>query len=289
MPDITFSLLLQMLINGISTGLLYVLIALGLTIVFGIMGIINFAHGEFYMLGAYIMFYSLTLFNINFFPALILVMVIVAPVGILVERIFYRPLRDNPMSVLIVAIGLSLFFVSAGYLGFGIQDNAFPSPFKGILRIGGAVISKERLMTLAVCAILVAGLYFFVHMTKMGRAMRAVEQDPDAASSVGVSIDRTYAICMAVGAALAGAAGALIGMLTVISPSMGGVALFKAFMIIVIGGLGSVVGAIFGGIILGLVESFATTLIAPEIASMIAFGLIILLLILKPEGLFGRA
>ena len=289
MPEITFSLLLQMLINGISTGLLYVLIALGLTIVFGIMGIINFAHGEFYMLGAYIMFYSLTLFNINFFPALILVMVIVAPIGIVVERVFYRPLRGKPMSVLIVAIGLSLFFVSAGYLGFGIEDNAFQSPFKGLFRIAGAVISKERLMTLAVCAILVAGLYFFVHMTKMGRAMRAVEQDPDAASLVGVSIDLTYAICMAVGTALAGAAGALIGMLTVIDPSMGGVALFKAFMIIVLGGLGSVVGAIFGGIILGLVESFATTLIAPEIASMIAFGLIILLLILKPEGLFGRA
>ena len=288
MTDINLTLFLQVLINGISTGLLYVLIALGLTMVFGIMGIINFTHGEFYMLGAYVMFHLTTRFNINFFLSLALTMVILAPVGVLVERVFYRPLRRQPLSVLIVAIGLSLFLVSAGYLGFGIQDRAFVSPFRGLTRIHGAVISHERLVTILIGIALVIGLYLFVRMTKMGKAMRAVEQDPDAASLVGVSINRAYATCMAIGTALAGVAGAVLGMLTVINPSMGGVALFKAFIIIILGGLGSIPGAIVGGIILGIIESFATTLIAPEIASMVAFTLIIVLLIFKPEGLVSR-
>lgn len=286
MTDIPF---FQMLTNGISTGLLYVLIALGLTLVFGIMGIINFVHGEFYMLGAYVMFYAFDRFGINFFAALAIVTLIMAPVGILVEKIFYRPLRGQPMSVLIVAIGLSLFLVSSGYLGFGILDKAFTSPFRGLIQFSGFIISKERLITLAISIILVVGLYMFIRLTRMGRAMRAVEQDADAAALVGVSIDRTFALCMMVGTALAAAAGALMGALTVINPSMGHGALFKAFIIIVLGGLGSVPGAIIGGLILGLIESFATTLIAPEVASMIAFGLVIVLLIAKPEGLFGHA
>jgi len=278
----------QMLINGISTGLLYVLVALGLTLVFGIMGIINFVHGELYMLGAYIMFYAFDRFDLNFFVSLAIVTLVMAPVGILIERVFYHPLRGQPMSVLIVAIGLSLFLVSAGYLGFGIQDKAFTNPFQGLVHYGGFIISKERLITLVISVILVVGLYLFIRLTRIGRAMRAVEQDADAAALVGVSIDRTFAVCMMVGTALAAMAGALIGALTVINPSMGHGALFKAFIIIVLGGLGSVPGAIVGGFILGLIESFATTLIAPEVASMIAFGLVIVLLIIKPEGLFGH-
>jgi branched-chain amino acid transport system permease protein len=278
----------QMLSNGISAGLIYVLIALGLTLVFGIMGIINFVHGEMYMLGAYIMFYSFDRLGINFFLSLVLVVLIMGPVGMLVEKVFYRPLRGQPMPVLIVAIGLSLFLVSAGYLGFGIRDKAFTSPFQGLTHMGGVVISRERLVTMAISAALVVGLYLFVRLTKMGRAMRAVEQDADAAALVGVSIDRTFAFCMMVGTALAAVAGALIGGLTVINPSMGHGALFKAFIIIVLGGLGSIAGATVGGFILGFIESFFTTLIAPEVASMIAFGLVIILLIAKPEGLFGR-
>lgn len=278
----------QMLTNGIATGLLYVLVALGLTLVFGIMGIINFVHGEMYMLGAYIMFYTFDGFGMNFFVALAISALIMAPIGMLVEKVFYRPLRGQPMPVLIVAIGLSLFLVSAGYLGFGIRDKAFTSPFQGLVYLGGLIISKERLLTLAICIILVVGLYLFIQFTRIGRAMRAVEQDSDAAALVGVSIDRTFAICMTMGTALAAVAGALMGALTVINPSMGHGALFKAFIVIVLGGLGSVPGAIVGGLMLGLIESFATTLIAPEVASMIAFGLVIVLLIIKPEGIFGR-
>jgi len=285
MADIPF---FQMLINAISAGLLYVLIALGLTLVFGIMGIINFVHGELYMLGAYIMLYAFDRFGINFFVSLILVFIIMAPVGMLIEKVFYRPLRGQPMPVLIVAIGLSLFLVSASYLGFGIVDKAFTSPYGGLINMGGVVVSKERLVTMAISAILVVGLYLLVRLTKMGRAMRAVEQDTDAASLVGVSIDRTFAVCMMVGTALAAVAGALMGGLTVINPSMGHGALFKAFIIIVLGGLGSIVGATVGGFILGFIESFCTTLIAPEVASMVAFGLVIILLIVKPEGLFGH-
>ncbi len=279
---------MQMLTNGIATGLLYVLTALGLTLVFGIMGIINFVHGEFFMLGAYIMFYAFDRFGLNFFVSLVIVVLIMAPVGILVEKVFYRPLRGQPMSVLIVAIGLSLFLVSAGYLGFGILDQAFTSPFQGLMHFGGFVISLERLITLAISILLVIGLYLFIRLTRMGRAMRAVEQDSDAAALVGVSIDRTFALCMLVGTALAAMAGALMGGLSPINPSMGHGALFKAFIIIVLGGLGSIPGAIAGGLILGLMESFLTTLIAPEVASMTAFGLVIVLLIAKPEGLFGR-
>jgi len=278
----------QMLINGVSTGLLYVLTALGLTLAFGVMGIINFVHGELFMLGGYITFYAFERAGLNFFGCLALAVLVMAPVGALIEKVFYRPLRGHPLSVLVVAIGLSLFLVSFGYLAFGVQDRNMKIPFTGLSHIGGFMISNERLLTLGISLGLVICLYLFIRLTKTGRAMRAVAQDAEAAALVGVSIDRTFAVCMMLGSALAAAAGGLVGALTVVNPSMGHASLFKAFIIIVLGGLGSIPGAIAGGLILGLIESFGTTLIAPEVASLLAFGLVIILLIVRPEGLFGH-
>lgn len=279
----------QILINGISRGLFYILVALGLNLVFGIMGVINFVHGETYMLGAYTMFYAFDRLGFGYFSSLVIVILVMMVIGVLIEKVFYRPLRGQPMSMLIVAIGLSLFLVSASYFCFGIEDKIINSPFSGLINISGVIVSKDRLITMAIALILVIALYLLIRLTRLGRSMRAVEQDSEAATLMGVSIDRTFALCMMVGSALAGVAGALMGSLTVINPGMGHAALFKGFIIVVIGGLGSLVGATIGGLIIGVIESIATTLIAPEVADMIGFALVITLLIVRPTGLLGRA
>ncbi|QCJ44955.1 branched-chain amino acid ABC transporter permease [Bacillus sp. S3] len=283
---------IQQLVNGISLGSIYALIALGYTMVYGIVKLINFAHGDVFMVGAFIGFYSITILDLGFFPALLISMAACAIFGVLIERIAYKPLRNaTRIAALITAIGVSLFIEYGTIYIRGAQPEAYPSgivPLKS-LEIFGVKISGQSILILAVSIFLMIVLQFIVHKTKIGKAMRAVSHDMDAAKLMGINVNNTISATFAIGSALAGAAGVVFGMYyTKIEPLMGIIPGLKAFVAAVLGGIGIIPGAMAGGLLLGVIEALVSATGGSLWRDAVAFIVLILILIFRPAGLFGK-
>lgn len=280
--------LAQSILNGLVSGGIYILVALGLTLVLSIMGIVQLAHGEVYMLGAYGVYYLCAGAGLNFFLALLISALLVGGLGIVLERFFFRPFRGQLDRALIVAIGLILLLQNAVMVTAGGSPRAFASPFPGVLSILGVTLSWERLVVVLVGLGLVSALFLLIQRTKVGQAMVAISQDRDAAALQGINIDRISSIAMFLGCALAAVAGALVGAMFSVTPLMGGFALMKGIAVIILGGLGSIPGAVVGGLILGLIDGIVPPLLTTHMAGLIGFGFIILVLLFRPQGILGH-
>jgi branched-chain amino acid transport system permease protein len=288
---------LQQLVNGLSLGSIYGLIALGYTMVYGILRLINFAHGDVYMVGAYTGYYLSTAMRggePSFAKAalvMICAMIVCAVLGVLIERLAYRPVRSAPrLTMLITAIGVSLLLENLGQLIFGAAPKFFPSlaPHHEFV-LGGVRLTSEQLTVFVVALLVAVFLYVIVMRTKTGIAMRAVSFNLDAAKLMGVSIDRIIIITFALGSAFAAVAGVLVGMaIPKIDPLMGIMYGLKAFVAAVLGGIGNIPGALLGGLLIGLAETFVVGYISPTFRDAIAFAILIALLLFRPQGLLGR-
>ncbi len=284
---------LQQLINSLSLGSIYALIALGYTMVYGIIKLINFAHGEVYMVGAYVGYFSMSVLKLGFFESLILAMLICTVLGVLIERIAYRPLRNSTrIAALITAIGVSLLIQYTMMFFVGADPRAYPAMpdfMNGSINLGGVVIKNQQILIIGVSVLLMILLQFVVKKTKMGKAMRAVSQDPDAARLMGISVDRTISFTFAIGSALAGAAGVLVGVYyNSINPLMGIIPGLKAFVAAVFGGIGIIPGALIGGYVIGGSETLVSSLGFSLFKDGVVFAILIAILIIKPTGLLGK-
>ena len=282
---------LQQIVNGLSLGSTYALIALGYTMVYGIIKLINFAHGDIYMLGAYIGFAVITKLGLGFFPALIIAMVLCAIIGILTERIAYKPLRNSPrIALLITAIGVSFFMEYVMVYFVGANVRAFPDVIpKTQYYLGNVVINLQQIVILCTTIALMVLLQFIVHKTKIGKAMRAVSADRDAAELMGINVNRTISATFAIGSALAGAGGVMVGMFyNSINPLMGMMPGLKAFVAAVFGGIGIIPGAMIGGFGIGLIETLVSGYGSSMYKDAVVFAILILVLIFKPAGLLGK-
>lgn len=294
-------MLLQQIINGLTLGAVYALIALGYTMVYGILQLINFAHGEVYMLGAYlgiIILGFLTSIGVTavslplaIIITLILSMLFCAAYGMTIERIAYKPLRNAPrLSPLISAIGVSIFLQNFVMLSQGATDKVFPPILKAEgLSILNARITFLQIFIIIASILMMVGLHLFIMKTRLGKAMRATAQDRKMAVLLGIDIDRVISITFIIGSGLAAAAGVMVAMYYgLVNYFIGYVAGIKAFTAAVIGGIGSIPGAMLGGILLGLLEALGAGYISSEYKDVFAFGLLIIILILRPEGLLGK-
>jgi len=291
---------LQQLINGLSLGVIYALIALGYSMVYGLLKFINFAHGDVLMIGAFAGYYAAPLVR-QLFPdpwmttaaVLIWAMVVCAVLGVIIERLAYRPLRNQPkLAVLITSIGVSLLLSYGGQIVFGVNQKAFPDLLPPIrIALGeGVTISGNHLLVMVVTLILLIGLREVVLRTRFGLALRALSQNRDAAALMGVNSNAVIALTFAVGSALAGAAGVLYAMnIHSIEPLMGTLPGIKAFVAAVLGGIGSLPGAAIGGLLLGLSECLLGGSFLSSYRDAIAFGILIVILLIRPSGLFGSS
>lgn len=286
-----FEQLIQQLINGISLGSIYALIALGYTMVYGIIKLINFAHGDIYMVGAYVGFYAVTMTKMSIIPALIISMVVTGLLGILVEKIAYKPLRKAPrISLLITAIGVSFFLEYTSMYFVSPTPRTFPNVIDSLsLNIGSFVINGQQLLIFIITVILMVLLTYIVQKTKMGKAMRAVSFDTETAQLMGINADRVISFTFGIGSALAAAGGVLVGVYyNSIDPLMGIMPGLKAFVAAVLGGIGIIPGAVLGGLIMGVVEAMVSGFISSTLRDAAAFAILILILLFKPAGLLGK-
>ncbi len=280
---------MQQILNGIMLGSTYAVVALGLTLVFGILHIPNFAHGNLYMLGGYITFFFITLFGFGFWTAMISSMVILALIGIFIERVVYRPLKDQPhINSFISAIGALMFLETFVIIAWGPQGHRIPNPYPNPVEIGGIILTQQRLLVIIAAIILIVLLQLFLKKTTPGTTIEAAAQNREGAMLVGINVNRVSSMTFAISTATAAAAASLVAPIFMISPGMGALLGMKAFVIVILGGLGSVPGAILGGYILGLIETLGGGYISADYKDVFAFGALILILAFKPTGLFGR-
>ena len=282
-------LLIQTLLNGFGLAVVYILVALGLTLIFSILEVINFAHGEFYMLGGFAAYYLSAVGGLNYVATLVLAMLLVGLAGVVAERLVFRHLRGKTLNAFIVSLGLLWVLQATAQLSFGVLDKSVPSAVSGIVRLGGVIVSRERMFVILTAVALIVGLYLFLKFTRTGQAMRAVAQDAEAAALQGVNIELTSALGFGIGCALAGAAGALLAPIFAVSPTMGALPVVKAFIIIIVGGMGSLPGAVLGGLLLGEVEGVGTLFMSSAAVNILGFLMVIAILLLRPRGLLGAA
>lgn len=283
--------ILEQVINGLRSGSIYALIALGYTMVYGIAKMINFAHGDIIMVGAYTLYVGLNVLHLPAVASVLLAIVVCTVLGVVIERVAYKPLRSAPpLAVLITAIGVSFLLQSVALLIFG----ATPKPQASIInlegvKIGSLTISGITIVTLVVTTVCMIVLTWFIHKTKMGSAMRAVSEDKGAAALMGIDVNKTISTTFAIGSMLAAVAGILyICQYQSLKPTLGAMPGIKAFVAAVLGGIGSVPGAMLGGVILGLIESLSKAYISTEFSDAIVFGILVLVLLIKPSGFFGK-
>jgi branched-chain amino acid transport system permease protein len=281
----------QQVLNGATIGIMYALAAVGLTLTFGILRVINFAHGEFYMLGAFVTYTLLVVAEIPYFQALVLAVLTACALGLLAERLTVRPLRGrHHFTVVLATLGLSVFLQNGALAVWGPDPREIALPWDGAMLVGGLIISRMRLVALAAGVVLIAALTLFIRYTRVGMAMRAVARNPDAAALMGVNVPRIYGLTFSMGAGLAAVSGGLLGAIFTIEPTMGEWAVIKAFSVVIMGGLGSVPGAVAGGLLLGVAESLSVGYLPGGVGYRdgIAYAMIILVLLLRPQGLFGQ-
>ena len=285
---------LSFLINGISLGSVYAIIALGYTMVYGIAKMLNFAHGDVIMIGAYVVFTSMTSFNVNPILSIIIAMIVCTVLGMVIERVAYKPLRNasSNLAVLITAIGVSYLLQNVALLVFGADTKSFSSVVQlpPLVLAGGALtIQGTTIVTIAANIIIMIALMLFVNRSKAGRAMQAVSEDRGAAELMGINVNGTIALTFAIGSALAAIAGALLcSAYSNLTPYTGAMPGIKAFVAAVFGGIGSIPGAMIGGLLLGVIENLSRAYISSEIADAIVFAVLIVVLLVKPTGLFGK-
>ena len=283
---------LQQIINGLAQGSVYALLALGYTMVYGIIQLINFAHGDIFMVGAYIGFYCSVILGLPFLPTLLIAMIGSMLVGVIIEKVAYKPLRNSPrITLLITAIGVSLLLENGMRYFAGSDIKAYSNELISTepIYMGSLQIYPKQLLILGVSLLLVVLLQYIVYMTKAGKAMRAASFDKDAAALMGINVDNIISLTFAIGSALAGAAGVLVGMLyTTIDPYMGIMPGLKAFVASVLGGIGSIPGALLGGLLMGQAEILTKAYISTTLSDAIAFSILIIILLVKPNGLLGK-
>ena len=278
----------QSITNGLMMGWIYVLVALGLTIVFGIMRILQLAHGEIYMLGAFGVYYMCVVLGINIFISFVISALALALLGVILERFFFRRFRGRFDTSMIIAIGLILLLQTTAAVGFGTQEKWVPKLLPGVLAVWGVRLAWDRVLSVLIGITLVSSLFLFIQRTRVGQAMVAISQDPDAAALQGIDVNRISSLSMAIGCAMAAIAGGLMGALFQVEPFMGGFAMTKGIAVIILGGLGSIWGAVIGGLILGLIDGMVPLAANTTVATIIGFVLIIFILIIKPQGLLGH-
>ncbi|MXQ47866.1 branched-chain amino acid ABC transporter permease [Streptococcus pneumoniae] len=283
--------MLQQLVNGLILGSVYALLALGYTMVYGIIKLINFAHGDVYMMGAFVGYYLISTFHMNFFVALILTMLITAAIGVIIEFLAYRPLRNSTrIAALITAIGVSFFLEYGMVYLVGAEARAFPQAMQTVkYDLGPISVTNIQLIILAVSILLMLALNFIVKKTKMGKAMRAVSVDSDAAQLMGINVNSTISFTFALGSAMAGAAGVLIGLYyNTMNPLMGMAPGIKAFVAAVLGGIGIIPGAAVGGFIIGMLETLSTAIGLSSYKDAVVYAILIVILLVRPAGILGK-
>ena len=285
-------LLVQQLVNGLAVGSIYALIALGYTMVYGTIKLINFAHGDVYMMGAFIGYFAVMVLKMNVFVALLVAMVACAVLGVVIERVAYKPLRNSTrVAALITAIGVSYLLENAMSYFFGAESRPFPSDFgtETITLFGDVSVNGKQILIFGVTVVLMALLQFIVRYTKMGKAMRAVAVDEQAAQLMGIDVDGVISFTFALGSALAGIAGVLVGVYyNTISTTMGITVGLKAFVAAVLGGIGSIPGAMVGGYLIGLLETMVSFFGYSAYRDGVVYFLLFIILIVLPAGLFGK-
>jgi len=277
------------IINALITAMFYMLVAVGATLVFGILDIINFAHGEFYMLGGFIAYVLFGQLHLNYFLTLGVAFLAVGAFGFLIEKFIFKRFRRMFLQSFIVCMGLIWIFRESMRFIFGIWDKNVPVVFKGIIKIGEISFSVERVVITIVGFFLIIGLYLFIDKTNQGRAMRAIAQDPEAAALQGVDINYISSLAFGIGCGLAAVAGVLIAPLLYVSTGMGAGMIITVFNIIILGGLGSVPGCLLGSLILGFVNSFGGTFFPQALVNLMIYMSMFILLVLRPRGLLGHA
>jgi len=290
------SLFLQQLVNGITLGGVYALIAVGYTMVYGVIQLINFAHGEIYMLGAFLAYTMVTLLGLPFFAAFILTILICACFGVILDVIAYRPLRNAPrLAALITAIGMSIFLQNLALMIWGSQIKSYPREilpkifYQTAWSLGEATLSWLQVFILVVTVVSMAILHLIIHRTRIGTAMRAVSLDKTTSALMGIKVNRVISFTFAIGSAMGGMAGILVGLYyNAIFPTMGYIAGIKAFAAAVLGGIGSVPGAMLGGGVLGIAEVIGAGYLSSEYRDGISYAVMIAVILFKPSGLIGR-
>lgn len=283
-------LLLQTCVNAVYAASFMALIAVGLMLIFGVMGVINFAHGELFMLGAYCVVFVYAERDYPFFLAVMLGLVFVGLLGILMQRALFQPVRDNPLAGLIVSIGLLLMLQAAIAMGFGVRMEHITPPTRFTFHpfgLEGVVVALQRLYVIVGAILVLGGLWLFLRRTRFGWALRACAQDPEAAALQGISIRRTAMLAMFIAASMAGIAGALAAPLVRTYPYMGHSVIITAFIVTIVGGLGSLEGAVVAAILYGFVHTFVTTFFDGVIADIVGLLLMLAVLVVRPTGLFG--
>jgi len=282
-------LILQQILNGLTLGGVYSLVALGLTLVYGILHVPNFAHGAFYMAGAYVAFYLMNALGMNYWLAMAGAAAAVALLAVVAERLVFHPLRNSPgLHHMIAAIGILLFLEASAQAIWGADFHRMQTPFTGIMNFAGLVLPVQRLLIIAAAFALVILLHLFLKKTVTGSTIIAMAQNRDGAALVGIDPNRVAMLTFAISGVLASVAAALYAPINLVYPGMGHLVITKAFVIIVLGGMGSVPGAIVGGLIIGFAESFGAFYISTDYKDIIAFVLLVAILSVRPEGLFTK-
>jgi branched-chain amino acid transport system permease protein len=284
-----WGIIVQSLANAIVLGSIYAIVAVGLALAFGVMQMANFAHGEFFMLGAYVVYVLYALGGMPFPAAVILAFPIVAAFGFATERLIFRPTRGNVLAGFMATAGLAFILqVLVGQIwGVGLMRSV-PTPYMGAAEIFGARISWQRVVILPTTVIIVGALWYFLHRVKLGKALRACAQDPEAARLQGISLNRITAVAMIISGGFAGVAGALMAPITPVTPYMGHSFVITAFIVVIVGGMASIEGALLAAYLLGFIHTFVTTFFGAVEASMVGVLFMALVLVVKPSGLLGR-
>lgn len=282
------TLLAQAALNGFVIGAMYMLMAVGFTLTFGIMRVVNFAHGEFYMLGAFTAFFTYVYWDIPFVVCLAIAALTIGLLGMLVERAVIQPFRDDETSAMIATLAISVIIQNAAIMIWGPAPRPMPDIIKGTMALGPFSFPYSRLVVIAAAGLIFAAFWLFMQGTRTGRAMRAVAQDKETALIQGIPTHIIYPLAFGMSVALAALAGALMGPVFSVSPFVGLTPMLKAFVVVILGGLGSVPGAVVGGVLLGLIESFTATMFGSLVADILQLLLVILILLVRPSGLLGQ-
>ncbi len=281
-------LLLGLLVHGLITGTMYAAVALGLTLTYGIMGILNFAHGEMLMVGSYVAYVLVTRYQVSFPVAALGAMAAVALLAFVIERSTFRFARGEHLNGLVISLGLIAILQNSSLAIWGADPLSIPPPLPQIIEFAGTGVGLQRLLATVITLVLLAALMLFLKLTSFGKAIRATAQNPAVASIFGIRINRVISITFALGATLAALMGAFVGTIYTLTPFMGGLPALKAFVVVILGGLGSVGGAIVAGLLLGVVESFGGAFVSSAFRDGFGFAMLIAVLLIRPWGLFGR-
>lgn len=287
--ELTLSVVLQAIANGLAMGGLYVLVALGLTLILSIMNILQLAHGEIYMIGAYVVYYLTSSFGVDLYPAILMSMAFMGVIGVALERGIFRPCQGDFLSVITVSIGLTLIMRSFAVAQFGLFERSVPKLASGSAFFLGIAVPKDRVVGMLIAAVMAIFLYLFLKMTKYGQAMFASAQNPEGAKLRGINPRLISPLAMFIACGLAALGGSIAGSIWMLTPTMGTLPLVKGLTIVVIGGMGSFSGAIIGGIFLGLIDGIVPVFFGPVVTSLAPLVIVVIILLVKPQGLFGHA